>query len=150
MISESVVHSDRKSITTSVVGVFWPLLQHHTELVVSFQGGKGTPSLCMSALLKILSLSFLFTLLHTTCCVGLVSDKHHASPHPSLSIPSVPPFFLVCLYCCAHVRITSWACGEHGLKPQTMRQGIFLASLHECVISQELHMEYESSTVVLQ
>ena len=100
---------------------------HRAHLVVSFQDVKVTPSLCVSALLKVClplhpESSFLL-------CFIRVSDKHHciqhhisssSLPHLSPSMPnSCPPSSPVFLHCCLHDRITSWPCEAHGLKPQT-------------------------------
>lgn len=106
----------------------WTIMRekHSAPLVVSLQDGKGTPSLCMSAPLQTsvcLSSSPCIMLL-----VVLVSDKHHTVFSTKRLV--ILSLLLSFSNCCVHERITSWACGELGLKPQNMLRGITLASLH--------------------
>lgn len=90
------------------------------QSVVSLQDGKGTPGPCTSAPLKS-SVCLTVPPHHASCyllCRCLISVIHWAlnvlvigSSQP-LSARILPSFFPVCLYCCVHVRITSWACGD--------------------------------------
>lgn len=123
----AVLHCTAVAVTTywSKEDSVWTTVteRHSPPLVVSLQDGKGTPSLCMSAPLQTsvcLSSSPCIMLL-----VVLVSDKHHTVfSNKCLVILS---FLLSFSNCCVHVRITSWACGELGPKPQNMLRGITLA-----------------------
>lgn len=141
--------------------MFWPhSLTQSTQLVVSFQDVKVTQSLCMSGLVKVLSLSSLYPASSCLLCLIRVSGKHHciqhqisssSLPHPSLSMPnSCPPSSPVFFHLCLHERITSWVCGEDGLKPQTKHWGFNLVLQCGFGISHQLQLEYESMMVVLQ
>lgn len=108
--------------------------------------------LCMYALLQVLSL-FFSSSPSIILLVVLVSDKQRTPD--IVVIHSSQPFnakiFLpssLCVSCCVHVRITSWACGVHGQKSRIRLQGIFSASRHDFVISNELQLDYESTMVV--
>lgn len=127
--SSPALHCTAVAVTTywSKEDSVWTIIteRHSPPLVVSLQDGKGTPSLCMSAPLQTsvcLSSSPCIMLL-----VVLVSDKHHTVFSSKCLV--ILSFLLSFSNCCVHVRITSWACGELGLKPQNMLRGITLASL---------------------
>lgn len=127
--------------------VFWPFSKasHSVHSAGGFFPGRfgNTKSLHVSSA-QDPSLSFIFTLHHATCCVGLLSDKHHTlstkSPSSAKIMPSFSP---VSLYCCYQLGMWStWT--------EAADLAIFLASQREFVPSHELYLEYESAMAVFQ